>query len=755
MNYYQQFLDAIFQTLSEMSSPRVLSLVSDFASSGASDCEPIVFPSALQPTNSEKRFLPEGEPFLQEAKKAVANSDADCVFAYPPLMGRNRLSRDFRSQFGSLDLSEAVVSSLVEQVNGQAKVFAFLMPTQFLASLRSGPWRKQFFPDHSAIVIEHEFNLGDLFAQPAAVGVPLCTVVFTKNLGPIRLFKIPQTESAGDGQRLTSDIRKLIRQAQGKSQFGYVLQGALEKRHPTTFDFYSDETQRLRDEVSELGEKVQLQEIADFLIGFRPCHPERDADQGVSDFLTINARDITADGRVNLAEPRLHERPARVQHYLEEGDLCIRQIYSADSGFVVGVFEGDGRRISWNPNVIVIRPRASLLPAQRQVLLSFLRSPLAQRLGSAKQQLSSMGGHLRVSPHVLREFRVPIADKEIVTAFDHLSEARAALQAWIGDIDEAANAIVKESTASGSRNQIIQSGQLARQRLRAASQVEELDYRIRTQFPHPLAYVWRELQVSGPDRYHRLRAITKAAEAHTCFLAQLAILLSRATGKPISYLGAIAKRLRDRLGGTNFGDWFAIIKEVNEARAFRKLDNDAPLIELTTLCADQVWEPAIRRLMELRNHDSHGRVASTSLTDEMLAEAEAELETVFRTTEFLTDYRLLLITETRFDSIRQLNRFQYRDLSGDNALAQRRSDESNRNDLESSSLYLRDRRNELHLLRPMLSYLECPECHQMSTFFLDTFDKNKSDVVGIKSFERNSVRHEPVADDFRHVGLLK
>jgi hypothetical protein len=43
----------------------------------------------------------------------------------------------------------------------------------------------------------------------------------------------------------------------------------------------------------------------------------------------------------------------------------------------------------------------------------------------------------------------------------------------------------------------------------------------------------------------------------------------------------------------------------------------------------------------------------------------------------------------------------------------------------------------------------------MSTFYLDTFDAAESGrLVGLKSFETNSVRKEPVAEEFRHVGLL-
>jgi hypothetical protein len=226
------------------------------------------------------------------------------------------------------------------------------------------------------------------------------------------------------------------------------------------------------------------------------------------------------------------------------------------------------------------------------------------------------------------------------------------------------------------------------------------------------------------------------------------------TGKPIAYLDSLATRLRARSGGTSFGDWLAIVKEVNESRAFRDLESGAPLAELRSLVANQTWEPALRGLLDLRNDDSHGRVSLTNVSADLLEQAETSLAAIFRATEFLTDYRLLLVTETRFDSLRNASRFQYRDLSGDNALAPLHADTAPRNDLEAGSLYLRDRQNLLWLLRPMLHYLECPQCHQMSTFYLDTYDGVDGQMVGIKSFERSSVRTEPFVEDFRHVGLV-
>jgi hypothetical protein len=560
---------------------------------------------------------------------------------------------------------------------------------------------------------------------------------------------------ASGKQKLLSDLQRLLRQPAGKSQFGYVCQQPLSDRYPTTFDFYSEETQKLRQEVSNLGERVSLDRIASVLAGFRPCRPDCKEDNAVNGFLKINASDISTNGNVDITGASIHERPAVVSNYLQDGDFCIRQIYSADSGFVVGEYRGDGRRITWGPNIIVVRPKPELSYAQRQVLLSFLRSGIAQKLSNAKQTMSMLGGHLRISPSVLRDFPVPIADVEIVTAIEHLAAARAAFQEWIAEIDDASNAIVRESTTSGSRNVILSSGQLARQRFRAATQVQELDYRIRTQYPHPLAYVWREVQVSGPDQYHRLRSIIKAAEAHTCVMAQLAIVLGRTSERNIAYLNSIADRLATRGGGTNFGDWFSVVKEVTESRMFRTIPPGTPLGELRRLADNTGWEEAIRRLMDLRNDDSHQRINPSCVPVTLVKEAEHLLEKVFQATEFLTDYQLIQITETKFNSIRRISSYRYRDLSGDNPLAPKYDAQTDQTDIEADSLYLRDRENKLHLLRPMLTYLECPECHQMSTFFLDTFNSSEPSQAGIKSIERNSVRYEPIVDDFKHVGLLR
>ena len=767
MNYYAKLLTTVFRTLTNDVSSGSLALT--YAETQQSDEPqrssggPFQFPSGSLPQNADFRHLGGGDSFLEEAITIAAGSEAKCAFVYPPFLGALRYSNHWKERQGMLGYPEAVANHLLaisgSQVsttsNNALEVLAMLVPSNFASSLRTSRWRHEFFPAHSAVVIEH-----DHANVPAALGLEMdsmvrfATVIFQRKAGPIRFFKITDAAVAEGTERIAKDLAQLLRQPAGKTRYGYVYQGALDEGYPCSYDYYSEETEKLRQEVGVLGEKVTLLSIADVLMGFRPCPPEQDHQAQIG-FLYINGRDILPDGRVDVSEVSSQSRPSRVMHYLQDGDFCIRQITKGQGGLAVGVFESDGRPITFSQQVIVVRPHPSVSPAQRQVLLSYLRSPLGFRLADAKQTFSWLGGDVRVSPRILSEFPVPLADKELVTSIQRLSEAKAAFATWIAEIDKESNAIIEEATASGSRRRLLQAGQLARQRHRAGEQVEELDYRIGTQFPHPLAYVWRQLQVVGSDRYHRLKAVMKAAESHTCFLALVAILMSRAVNRPIKYTSEIAKRLSERKSGTNFGDWLSIITEVNERNEFRNLQGVLPFGEVTELLDGEQWGTPIRMLMGLRNDDSHGRISSTSVSQSLLTDAEQALESVYRATEFLTDYRLMSITETKFDSIRKLTQFHYRDLTGDNPLAQPREDQSDRSDLESGSLYLRDRQGQLHLFRPLLHYLECPECHQMATFFLDTFDGSSPDaLVGLKSFETNSVRMMNVAEEFRHVGLL-
>ena len=297
------------------------------------------------------------------------------------------------------------------------------------------------------------------------------------------------------------------------------------------------------------------------------------------------------------------------------------------------------------------------------------------------------------------------------------------------------------------------SGKIARQRFQAATYVSDLSYRVSNLYPFPVSYLWRYCQVSANSNYEQLRAVLRAAEGLTCFLATICLVMSRHTEIPIAHVNEISKRLADKRRGTTFGDWFHIVETVLTAKSFKRFDGYLPFKEILALVSDKEWHEAAKNLMRIRQDDSHQRLNPENVGDQMLADAFQALERIYRSVDFLTDYKLCVVTDVFPDTISGITRFTYKDLTGDSQLPRTEEESLKRIDIEKNSLYLRDGEKNWFLVRPYLHYLRCPECHQMSTFYLDKLSPADGYVM-IKSFERNSSREEPYRQAFVASGLV-
>lgn len=711
----------------------------------------IAFPTHILPEEFQKAHYHSIEEFLEKGEDLVQQNYSSAVFVAPPLIGQRRLPASWRQKHGNLDPSEVLADSLFQkrepslfEQQEEIDMLILLVPSHFLRSASSSRWRQEFFARHAATIVEHDH----LEILQQATWVNFATVILQRQPGPTKFFKVPADETITI-DRITKDLKKLIKHPQGQTQFGYVYQDKLEINYPCSFDFYSQETEALRNQSSVLGEKVALHEIADVLMRYRPVIPHRpQGPRAIANFDYLRGRDITSDGRVNLDEVGHQTRLSEGVTFLQDGDFCLREISRTDpdSGLTVGIFEGDGRSIAIGPGMIVIRPKPLLSPEQRRVLLAYLRSSVAGKLAVIKG--SRLGADLRIYPSMLRDYPVPVADKDLTSSLDAIHLAQTAFLQWADECQNAEEAIVRMHDATETRQEILAAGQLARQRHSAGKQVEDLDFRIRTQLPHPIAYLWRESQIGSDGAYSQFRDILKTAESTTCFLALLGIVMARESEKPIGALTTICGQLQ-RGSGTNFGNWFSIVEELNQKK-FRSLPTAAPFSALTNFFSDPEVEAALRALMELRNDDSHTRIKHADFTQSDLAKTKDLLTTIFGALDFLTDYKLIQITVTKYDTLLKRTEFQYRDLTGDHPLPSVHTAESSRADLETDSLYMIDQNGEMHLFRPLLHYLKCPECHHLSTFFLDTYP-GEGDKVSLKSFERGSIRKEPFAEHFQTI----
>ena len=306
------------------------------------------------------------------------------------------------------------------------------------------------------------------------------------------------------------------------------------------------------------------------------------------------------------------------------------------------------------------------------------------------------------------------------------------------------------------RLHLLSSGRRSRQRKRAAELIDDVSYRIRTQFPHPIAYRWRTVE-AAQGTLEGYMQILECAETAACYLAIIAILMAQnVENAKIKTLDQIAKRLSKlNSHGMAMGDWIGILREVKTAKMFKQVSENVPFYEILEFLKDANTDAALQKLSDERNDQAHGRGPKTdSEVEKKFEECFKYLETFLTGAEFISEYPLRYIEYAQWDSFKRVNRYDYRDLMGDHPLVPQQKDQVQNDKLEASSLYLVDRAGELHLLRPFLTRKECPECHRKSIFFLDKYDKHK-DSCELKALEDgHTFKDEDLADVFRHVGLL-
>jgi hypothetical protein len=245
----------------------------------------------------------------------------------------------------------------------------------------------------------------------------------------------------------------------------------------------------------------------------------------------------------------------------------------------------------------------------------------------------------------------------------------------------------------------------------------------------------------------------ECAETAICYLAQVALVMMRSVGEPVSYLETMANRLTDTGHGTSFGDWTAILREVQGNKALKTMAR-VPFYETARLLDDETVDQALQRLSQNRNDNAHGRGPQGPEVPAKIAESQAALRTLLEAAESLTEYPLRYVEETHRDSIAGLTTYQYRNIMGDHAIVGLAEDQTGLAELEAHSLYLVDRNGDIHLMRPFLTHQECPVCNSWEVFCLDTYAA-KEDLCRLKSLTTgHTLSDGHISDVFRYVGLL-
>ena len=689
-------------------------------------------------------FVEEMEDHLREQRPP------DSLLMLPPLVNWHSLPRDFRRRHPRRGLHEVALARVLALVPVGTCV-ATVLPVPLFGSETSRSLREEL-QRHLSVVIEYRHawpNLHRSFRMHMAVFEKACDDRETTD-SPLRFFHIP-AEVEDEGRSLTAevdtDLANLLARTAGRTRWGFVLREGLPLGEPWIYDLYSPQSMALQENLRDLGELRPLAELADFprtnhTLTRRGSLLDPGAEEGVP---LLEGRDISLNGDVLCDQTRhkTHESKA----LLMPGDICLRAFWNSTAQLVSAQIPRDAPPLAAANSIVVLRKKEETTEEEWQLLGDFLRSTRAAELMAPRAM-----GSIRLNRRALEELPVPVPDEALRVALRRLTEAAADFESWREETERQKRGLFGYSASQKGRLHLMQAGKRARQRQRAGRAVESLAFRIRSQYPHPLAYRWRtvESRAKGLEDYH---SVLDCAESTLCYLAILAIVGARVAGAEIGQLVEIGRRLVERGRGIGLGDWIAVLREVGTSKGFRDL-KPFPFPEVLTVLTDKDTDCAVQRLLDARNNQAHGRGPKGATVAVEIENRCADLEVLLEASEFLVDYPLRLIEETKRDSLSGLTQIVYRDLMGDHPLVPLDSDDHESSEIEAGSVYVLDRAGRYHLARPWFSWRTCPECQRPATFHVEQYDR-KNDTVTLKSLEHgHTMKDESLGSVFRTLGFL-
>ena len=628
------------------------------------------------------------------------------------------------------------------QPASSASELAVLLPASSLVSQSSRRFREALarqwqptivmFATGETIGVHPQVSIGALFLRPRQ-----------KEPGLIRVFKLPANP---DASLVVRDFERLLARQGGRSEYGYVIRDALPPGESLAFVRHDPLVRRRADNLVGYGKLVRLGDLFEIYRSVGLSRPGTPAEEGAVRVLAV--RDIGRNHTIAAPDDQSQWLTIPQDRRLKPGDLILRGIYHPTDlgGLVVAEVTAADLPAAGGNHVIVLRPKQYLDPPHRLALTLFLQTSLARTL------VLLADGDPYLSLDRLGNLLVPQPDEALSTALEDLVSASERLAAWRTDAEALLQSVFLDENAAQARARIVSGGRTLLQRVEAGSLLDDLAYVVRTRFPYPIAYRWRrvEAEIGAEDVSHAHVAILDAAEIICCYAALLALALAREEGIMLPAAEALRQKLATQQGGPTFGDWTAILKQINRRR-LRELPAEHPLSDLASLLADQDADAARQRLSKRRNRSAHlRRVDGVDLPDATKKDL-SDLLTLAEKAQFLADWPLIQITSTRWDTLRGEATVSYRQLMGDHALVPIRTMTSQRNDLEQGSLYIVDSGRKMHLLRPFLIARECTVCKNLSIFH---FDLDAGEFV-LKSLEHGHVvADNSLAEVLRRVSLL-
>ena len=620
-----------------------------------------------------------------------------------------------RAEFPGFDLHEAAASILLSRLPKSTRLI-WVAPTVTLRSSNSQRKRTRqgLFSAWQPDTVVYARNRNGFLPSVAPSFDFTLTRLVPRRGGVLftRLFSVPDDESP---EAIWTDLAQLIGLRHGETRFGYVLDTTVPPKATLGFSEHHPQRQRSRQQLTAWGKVATVGAFFRILTPPRAVlqlsegKPSRTTSE---DALVIRASDIQMNGELVDDSPEWRE--ATSDELLRAGDMLMREIHHPRDrrGFVVARVPADPPRMTPGRHVIVLRPHHPITDEEADFFLAYLRSATARMLAGV-DSFHLQRGRLRALP-------LPVPNKPTLRAFADLHQAAALFERWRGEALAAANQLFESTDMQAARTSMIDAGHRVRQRALAATALDDLRTRLRTRMPYPIASRWRLVEAAEPA-LEGYSDVLDCAETLLCYCAVLGISMARHAGVGIAYMTTIRQRLQTARRGMNLGDWTAILHECATRRELRRLPEDTPFAEVRDLLRNNEVEEARRRLATRRNDLAHLRRVRGPELRHAFIEAKADLELLLAAAEWISDYPLRLVTDTRWDSYTRTANTTYRELMGDHAVVPTTVSQLNEH-VETGSLYVVDRVDIYHLLRPIVLANTCTICGVFSTFAFDRWD---------------------------------
>lgn len=558
----------------------------------------------------------------------------------------------------------------------------------------------------------------------------------------VRLFKVPSGRF-NDVEELGNDFQHLCRQQGGATQYGYVLRNGLpasgnwlvEAHHPRW-------NQHLKD-LSEIGEVVSLSKLCRITITI--VRPGSELAPEPNGWPILHPRQVSADGSINFEDTEavryLNEAPPNEDLRLQPGDVVIRALQhnAGESPLRLAVVPEMNQGWYLGSNMLLLRFHDDVDSEIRKYVVAYLSSLEAAEL------LGAQTTGVQITPRLLENLAVPVPDERVLLAFSQLQQARDQFREWAKQLQDTENQLLRFTSVGDARSELMEVSTRAQQRMKAAQATDTLSWRILNMYPHPLAFRWRTIEIQEPGLEKYLEVL-RAAEICLAYTGVVGCVLSETLGPEyaLKSVAEFAYRLKERPGtGITFGTWFSIIDELN-GRRFRDLDPMTPFSEVTRLFRENTeLQAVIESMMTRRNDMAHDRGPSEFELGKTLSAAEAELETLYESVDFLTRYPLRNISYARRAGRRQSGTYSCQDLVGDHPVPANRNVEFV-GETPAEGLNLVDPSGQTYYIEPWLVRRQCDKCKHEETYLLDRYMR-KGEIF-YKSLEYG---HETDVSDLR------